>query len=40
MHASDLIRPVSDHSQLDILAQNCVNSCEALVCPIHNFNYI
>ena len=27
-------------TQLDILAQNCVNSCEALVCPIHNLNSI
>ena len=27
-------------TQVVILAQNCVHSCEALVCPIHNLNYI
>ena len=28
------------YSQVVIFAQNCVHSYEALVCPIHNLNYI
>ena len=27
-------------TQLVICRQNCVHSCEALVCPVHNLQYI
>ena len=35
-----LVSDVPYSSQLVIFAQNCVNSCEVLVCPIHNLNCI